>query len=69
MTQYHLADATGLTTVHVNRTLTGLVDIGTTFQHKSVRIEDWDALVETADFDRGDLQDDLAPEERIRLVQ
>ena len=69
MTQYHLADATGLATVHVSRTLKGLADIGTTFKHKWVRIEDWDALVETADFDRRYLQDDLAPEDRIRLVQ
>ena len=69
MTQYHLADATGLTTVHVSRTLRGLADIGTTFSHKRVRIEDWDALVETADFDRGYLQDELALEERVRLVQ
>ncbi len=68
MSQHHLADATGLTPVHVNRILTGLIDIGTSFQHKLVRIEDWDALVETADFDRGYLQDDLAPEERIRLA-
>ena len=69
MTQYHLADATGLATVHVSRTLKGLAAIGTTFKHKWVRIEDWDALVAAADFDRSYLQEDLAPEGRIRLVQ
>lgn len=68
MTQSQLADVTGLTPVHVNRTLKGLAEIGTTFHHKFVRIDNWDALVEAGDFDQSYLQDDLRPEERIRIV-
>ena len=68
MTQSQLADATGLTPVHVNRTLKALAAIGTTFHHRVVRIEDWDALVELGDFDPGYLQTELRPEERLRIV-
>ena len=68
MTQTQLADATGLTAVHVNRTLKALERIGTVFRHKTVRIDDWDTLVEIGDFDRGYLQDQLAPEDRIRIL-
>lgn len=52
MTQVHLADATGLTPVHVNRTLrdlreSGLVEVPA----REVRILDWDALATVAEFD------------------
>jgi CRP-like cAMP-binding protein len=52
VTQADLADATGLTNVHVNRTLKELrersiVDL----RGGMVTIEDWDLLVATADFD------------------
>jgi CRP-like cAMP-binding protein len=68
MTQAQMADATGLTSVHINRTLKRLAEIGTRFRNRLVEIADWDALVEVGDFDRGYLQDQLEPEERIRLV-
>jgi CRP-like cAMP-binding protein len=51
MTQLQMADTTGLTAVHVNRTLKDLARIGITFHHKRVRIEDWDRLVDVGDFD------------------
>jgi CRP-like cAMP-binding protein len=69
MTQAQLADAAGLTPVHVNRTLKALAGVGTRFGQKTVRIDDWDALVEIGDFDPAYLQDNMKPEERIRLVQ
>jgi CRP-like cAMP-binding protein len=68
MTQAHLADATGLTPVHINRTLRSLAAIGTVFRHKFVQIEDWDALVKVADFDPAYLQDGAELAERISLV-
>ena len=69
ITQIHLADATGLTPVHVNRTLKalrceGVVDVAT----RMVRILDWDALARLGDFNRDYLQIDIRPEERIRIV-
>jgi CRP-like cAMP-binding protein len=51
MTQEQLADATGLTSVHINRTLKTLEasgDIGRAQRH--VAIADWDKLRKTADF-------------------
>jgi CRP-like cAMP-binding protein len=52
MTQEQLADATGLTAVHVNRTLKGLDREGLTRRTmRSVFIDDWDALAKTGDFD------------------
>ena len=51
MTQAQLADVVGLTSVHLNRTLKGLVDQGVTFARKTVQIADWNALAEMAEFD------------------
>lgn len=68
MTQAQLADATGLTPVHVNRTLQKLAPIGTSFRNRVVRIADWDKLVEVGDFDPAYLQEELRPDERIRIV-
>lgn len=52
MTQLDLADATGLTSVHVNRMLKQLRDQELlTFRGGEVVIEDWDRLVRTAEFD------------------
>jgi len=57
MTQEQLADALGLTAVHVNRTLIGLRDDGlVVISRGSVEILDWKALVVTAEFDPGYLQ-------------
>jgi CRP-like cAMP-binding protein len=69
MTQEQLADATGLTPVHVNRCLTALRDIGVTFRASTVRIEDWTELVNAADFDPSYLQVDFKPTERMRIDQ
>lgn len=70
LTQTHIGDATALTPVHINRTLQslrsdGLVD----WRRQLVRLPEWDALVELAEFDAAYLQADMRPEERIRIVQ
>lgn len=52
LTQYHLADALGLSAVHVNRVLRQLREAGlATFRDGQVRYDDFDRLVEFADFD------------------
>jgi len=52
MTQEQLADALGLTSVHVNRTLKSLAADGLIERtNRSVRIPDWKKLAEIADFD------------------
>jgi CRP-like cAMP-binding protein len=68
MTQLHLAEAAGLTPVHVNRTLKKLAEIGTTIHHKMVQIGNWDALVEVGDFHRAYLQEN-GPEQRMRIME
>ena len=51
MTQEQLADCTGLTAVHVNRTLMGLQASGDIVRSvRNVAIADWDKLRITADF-------------------
>lgn len=70
VTQSQLADATGLTSVHVNRTLqamrrAGLADIC----GKAARIPDWDALVSAGEFDASYLLTDVKPEERLRIAE
>jgi CRP-like cAMP-binding protein len=52
MTQAQLAEVTGMTSVHVNRTLKALAEKGLTFARGRVRIADWHAVVELAEFDR-----------------
>jgi CRP-like cAMP-binding protein len=68
MTQAHLADATGLTPVHVNRSLKALIPHGVRVQSGNVRIADWNELVAVANFDAGYLQADIKPQERIRIL-
>lgn len=52
LSQEQLADATGLTSVHVNRTLQSLRTGGLIRSHRrSIIIEDWDQLAATGDFD------------------
>jgi CRP-like cAMP-binding protein len=52
MTQEQLADCTGLTPVHVNRTLKGFDREGLTQRTKrSVTIDNWDSLARAGDFD------------------
>jgi CRP-like cAMP-binding protein len=53
LTQYLLADAMGLSAIHVNRVLRELREEGLlTFQKGMVTYDDYDALVEFAGFDR-----------------
>ena len=59
ITQYHLADALGLSAVHVNRVLRELREQGLlTFQKGQVTVHDFDRLVELAEFDVGYLDHD-----------
>lgn len=52
MTQEQLADATGLTPVHVNRVLQDLRRSGLIkSDRRTITIDDWQALSETGDFD------------------
>jgi CRP-like cAMP-binding protein len=55
MTQDQLADATGLTSVHVNRTLRGLEADGLIERRnpRVIEIGDWRKLAETGDFNSG----------------
>lgn len=53
LTQYHLADALGLSAVHVNRVLRELRERGfLTFQKGQVTIHDFNGLVALVEFDR-----------------
>ena len=62
MTQEQLADATGLTPVHVNRVLMALSRDGLIARQKRfVRIPDWTALSEVAGFSETYLHLDLVP--------
>jgi CRP-like cAMP-binding protein len=59
LSQYMLADALGLSAVHVNRVLRELREDGLlTFQHGQVVFGDFDALVTLADFDKAYLDHD-----------
>ena len=57
MTQEQLADAVGITAVHVNRTLQLLrKDTGLTFKRPRVGVEDWSQLVALAECEPDYLQ-------------
>ena len=59
LSQYMLADALGLSAVHVNRVLRQLRELGLlTFQKGHVTIDDFDGLVVLADFDTAYLDHD-----------
>ncbi len=59
LTQYHLADALGLSAVHVNRVLRHLREAGlVTFQKGRVAFDDFDGLVDLAQFDTAYLDQD-----------
>ena len=69
ITQVHLADATGLTAVHVNRTLKSLAAAELVIvSNRKVRILDWEKLAAVGEFDAEYLQDSYEPEERLRIV-
>lgn len=62
LTQGELADATGLTSVHVNRMLKKLREQKVlTFRGGEVQIHDWDALCRAAEFDPGYLHLERRP--------
>lgn len=64
-TQTHLADALGLTPVHVNRTLKALKDAGLVrVEGRTVHILDWDALSSVGDFNESYLH--LRLPDRVR---
>lgn len=69
VTQAQLADATGLTVVHVNRVLRALREssLADVSRHQ-VKVLDWDGLVAAGDFDRNYLQTDINPGDRLRIV-
>ena len=59
LTQYHLADALGLTAVHINRVLRDIREAGwMTFQNGRVTFNDYDGLSKFADFDSSYLDQD-----------
>lgn len=59
LSQYLIADAMGLSAVHVNRVLRELREEGLlTFQRGRVVFDDYDALIEFANFDRSYLDHD-----------
>ena len=61
LSQYHLADALGLSSVHVNRVLRHLREDGlATFRHGHVTIDDHDRLTALAEFDSAYL-DQIGP--------
>ena len=68
VTQTQLADATGLTPVHVNRTLQALRREGLADVRQNAVIHDWDSLVAAGDFDRTYLQMDVTPQKRFPLA-
>jgi CRP-like cAMP-binding protein len=52
MTQEQIADATGLTSVHVNRMLRVLAEEGVISRRgRQIQVEDWDLMRKVADFD------------------
>ncbi len=54
LTQYHLADALGLSAVHVNRILRKLRETGlVTFRNDRVTFDNYDGLLELSGFDPG----------------
>ena len=69
LTQTHLADATGLTPVHVNRTLRALAEQGLVrLSDRRSWIIDWEGLVKRGEFDPGYLRAGLQPGERLRII-
>ena len=71
VTQTQLADATGLTSVHVNRTLQTLRADGLiqSCARSVIRVPDWDALATAGEFDPDYLSADVGPEQRLRIAQ
>jgi len=70
VTQSQMANATGLTAVHVNRTLQALRTAGLVEWRSGVlHLPHWDALIAYGEFDSSYLQAGVKPEQRLRIVQ
>lgn len=70
VTQFQLADAAGLTGVHVNRVLRSLREQGLAdVRGREVKVLDWRALTKAGDFNRGYLQAETMTEARLRILQ
>jgi CRP-like cAMP-binding protein len=67
VTQEQLADAAGLTAVHVNRSLKALSSLAS-IRSGRVHIHDWDDLARVGEFDDAYLVADVAPERQKRLL-
>lgn len=67
LTQNQIADATGMTSVHVNRTLKALRSL-VALTGRSARVLDWAQLSALADFDPGYLQRDVPSDDRLRIA-
>jgi CRP-like cAMP-binding protein len=65
VTQAQLADITGLTSVHVNRTLQGLRGEGLADVRHNAVIPGWEALTKAGDFDADYLQTNVRPQKRL----
>ena len=65
VTQTQLADVTGLTAVHVNRTIQAMRREELADVRVNARIFDWDALVEVGEFDADYLQVKVKPQRRL----
>jgi CRP-like cAMP-binding protein len=69
VTQAQLADATGLTVVHVNRVLRALRESGLAeASNHTMKVLNWGGLVATGDFDSDYLQTNIQASDRLRIV-
>lgn len=69
LTQEHLAEATALTPVHINRTLQSLrAEKLVEWRSRQIRLPNWDALAEVGDFDPSYLQLEMELEQPLRIV-
>lgn len=70
VTQFQLADAAGLTGVHVNRVLRSLREQNLAdVRGREVKVLDWRGLTKAGDFDGRYLQADTATKARLRVLQ
>lgn len=69
LTQNQLADVTGMTPVHVNRTLQGLRKDRLADVRQNASIYDWDALAAEGDFAPAYLQANVTPKKRLPFEQ
>lgn len=69
LTHTHISDATGMTSVHVSRTIKALKEEGLAMlSERKVKIPDWGRLVKCGEFEAGYLQAGLRPGESLRIV-